>query len=101
MSFQLETTRLMMRPWEESDGDDYRALVGERDQRALSVEGGHLMPAGENIRARITTQVAASGQTGLALLPIFRRGEGDFIGYCGLIVGSARVDEAEIEYELL
>jgi len=35
------------------------------------------------------------------LLPIFRRGEGDFIGYCGLIVGSASVDEPEIAYELL
>ena len=101
MSFQLETTRLMMRPWDESDVDDYRALVGERDQRALSVERGDLMPTVENIRARITTQLAASGQTGLALLPIFRRGEGDFIGYCGLIVSSASVDEPEIAYELL
>jgi RimJ/RimL family protein N-acetyltransferase len=101
MSFQLETTRLMMRPWDESDIDDYRALVVERDRRALALERGDLMPTVENIRARITTQLAASGQTGLALLPIFRRGEGDFIGYCGLIIGNASVDEPEIAYELL
>jgi hypothetical protein len=55
----------------------------------------------ENIGARITTQLAAREQTGLALLPIFRRGEGDFIGYGGLIVGNASVDEPEIAYELL
>lgn len=101
MSFQLETTRLMMRPWDEADVDDYRSLVVERDRRALSLQRGDLMPTVENIRARITSQLAERGQTGLALLPIFRRGEGDFIGYCGLIVGNASVDEPEIAYELL
>jgi RimJ/RimL family protein N-acetyltransferase len=101
MSFQLETTRLMMRPWDEADVDDYRSLVVERDRRALSLQRGDLMPTLENIRARITTQLTETGQTGLALLPIFRRGEGDFIGYCGLIVGNASVDEPEIAYELL
>lgn len=37
---------------------------------------------------------------GLTLLPVCRRVEGDFIGYCGLIVGRATVDEPEIAYEL-
>jgi RimJ/RimL family protein N-acetyltransferase len=35
------------------------------------------------------------------LLPICRRLEGDFIGYCGLIVGRSSLDEPEIAYELL
>ena len=35
------------------------------------------------------------------MLPIWRRDEGDFIGYCGLIVGRSTVDEPEIAYELL
>ena len=39
--------------------------------------------------------------TGLAVLPIRRRHEGDFIGYCGLIIGRATADEPEIAYELL
>jgi RimJ/RimL family protein N-acetyltransferase len=34
------------------------------------------------------------------LLPIHRRVEGDFIGYCGLIVGRPSLDEPEIAYEL-
>lgn len=59
------------------------------------------MPSMENIRERITSQLASTGQTGLALLPIVRRDEGDFIGYCGLIVGRTSVDEPEIAYELL
>jgi RimJ/RimL family protein N-acetyltransferase len=101
MSFQLKATRLTMRPRDESDVDDYRALVVERDQRARSLERGDLMPTAENTRARITTQLAEREQTGLAFLPIVRRDEGNFIGYCGLIAGNASVDEPEIAYELL
>jgi RimJ/RimL family protein N-acetyltransferase len=33
-------------------------------------------------------------------LPIVRRVEGDFIGYCGLTVGRASFEEPEIAYEL-
>lgn len=92
MSLQLETDRLTMRPWAESDLDDYRALVAER---------GDETPTLENIRERIATQVAATARTGIALLPIRRRVEGDFMGYCGLIPGRATVEEPEIAYELI
>jgi RimJ/RimL family protein N-acetyltransferase len=91
MSLHLETQRLMMRPWAESDVGDYRALVAER---------GDGMPTVDDIRERIATQLAATAQTGIALLAIRRRDEGDFIGYCGLTVGRATVDEPEIAYEL-
>ena len=37
---------------------------------------------------------------GLGLLPIERRDSGEFIGYCGLIVGNGSYDEPEIAYEL-
>ena len=80
-----------MRLWAESDVDDYRALVAER---------GDGVPTVENIRGRIATQLAATAQTGIALLPIRRRIEGDFIGYCGLTVGRASAEEPEIAYEL-
>jgi len=51
VSFHLQTERLTMRLWAESDVDDYRALVAERDD---------VMPTVENIRARIATQLAAA-----------------------------------------
>jgi RimJ/RimL family protein N-acetyltransferase len=91
MTFHLSTKRLRLRPWAESDVDEYRALVTERGNGVPSVAG---------IRERIATQLAATAQTGLALLPICRRLEGDFIGYCGLIVGRSSIDEPEIAYEL-
>ena len=101
MSLSLETDRLTLRPWAASDVDDYRALVSERDPRARPHERGHGMPSLENIRNRIATQLAATARTGIALLPIRRRAEGDFIGYCGLVIGRATADEPEIAYELL
>jgi RimJ/RimL family protein N-acetyltransferase len=92
MAFNLSTERLRLRPWAESDVDEYRALVSER---------GNDVPSMATIQERIATQLAATAQTGIALLAICRRLEGDFIGYCGLIVGRSTLDEPEIAYELL
>jgi len=91
MTIHLSTERLVLRPWAESDVDEFQALVTERG-------GG--VPSVTNIQERIATQLAATAQTGIALLPICRRLEGDFIGYCGLIVGRCSLDEPEIAYEL-
>ncbi|MFF5535988.1 GNAT family N-acetyltransferase [Streptomyces cinerochromogenes] len=91
MPVQLDTVRLTLRQWTESDIDAHRALVAERG-------GG--MPSIEDNRRMIEGQRAASARTGIALLPVIRRDVGDFIGYCGLTVGRASVDEPEIAYEL-
>ncbi|MFL6076861.1 MAG: GNAT family N-acetyltransferase [Mycobacteriales bacterium] len=91
MSFHLETERLILRPWAESDADRLRALHSER---------GNGTPTVEYTRALIAKQLAATATTGIALLPIQRRGERDFIGYCGLIIGRSTIEEPEIAYEL-
>jgi len=91
MAMELETRRLALRPWTEADAEDYSALTAERDSRVLSVAAA---------RERIAAHLASAEQIGIALLTVRRRAEGDFIGYCGLIVGRASVDEPEIAYEL-
>ncbi|MGW1409813.1 GNAT family N-acetyltransferase [Streptomyces sp. NPDC002403] len=91
MPLQLDTARLTLRQWTEPDIDAHRALVAERG-------GG--MPSIEDNRRMIDDQRAAAALTGIALLPVIRREVGDFIGYCGLTVGRASVDEPEIAYEL-
>lgn len=91
MPLQLDTPRLTLRPWTTPDIDAHRTLVAER--------GGDL-PSVEDNRRMIEDQRAASARTGIALLPVVRRDAGDFIGYCGLTVGRASVDEPEIAYEL-
>jgi hypothetical protein len=67
MSMELETDRLTLRPWAEGDAEDYRALIAERDDGAVSVE---------TARERIVTQLASAGRTGIALLTVRRRGRG-------------------------
>jgi RimJ/RimL family protein N-acetyltransferase len=91
MSFHLETERLILRPWVESDADELRALHSERGNGTLTVE---------QTRTIIAKQLTATATTGIALLPIQRRDEGDFIGYCGLTIGRSTVEEPEIAYEL-
>jgi RimJ/RimL family protein N-acetyltransferase len=68
--------------------------------RTLVAERGDGMPTVDDIRNRIATQRAGTKETGIALLAIRRRIQGDFIGYCGLTVGRASVAEPEIAYEL-
>ncbi|MFB8208653.1 GNAT family N-acetyltransferase [Streptomyces sp. NPDC056010] len=91
MPLQLGTARLVLCQWTESDIDAHRVLVAERG-------GG--MPSVEDNRRMIDDQRNASSLTGIALLPVIRRDGGDFIGYCGLTVGRASIDEPEIAYEL-
>ncbi|MGA5039354.1 GNAT family N-acetyltransferase [Streptomyces capoamus] len=91
MPLRLDTARLTLRPWTEPDIAAHRALVAERG-------GG--TPSVEDNRRMIEAQRAASARTGIALLPVVRRGTDDFIGYCGLTVGRASLDEPEIAYEL-
>lgn len=91
MRMDLETERLTLRPWAAADAEEYSALVGERGDGVLALE---------TARERIAKHLEATSETGIALLPIQRRVEGDFIGYCGLVIGRATLDEPEIAYEL-
>jgi RimJ/RimL family protein N-acetyltransferase len=91
MALHLETERLTLRPWAESDAENHCALAAERGDGVSSLERS---------RQVITAQMAAPTQTGIALLVINRRDTGDFIGYCGLTVGRSSIDEPELAYEL-
>ncbi|MFE3517470.1 GNAT family N-acetyltransferase [Streptomyces sp. NPDC059166] len=90
MPFHLETERLALCPWEESDAAEFSALLRERGTETYTVE---------RARKGIGELLAATTMTGIALLPVRRRQEGDFIGYCGLIIGRSTLEEPEIAYE--
>jgi len=92
MPLELDTERLELRLWRESDATWYRELVPER---------GVDRPTREAAHAKVVELRANAFDTGIALLTIRRKDEGDHIGYCGLVVGRSNLDEPEIAYELL
>ena len=91
MDTEIKTERLSLSIWEESDATWYRELVNER---------GEGMPTLDAARKNIIRLLEKSRETGISLLTIRRKDEGDFIGYCGLIVGRSTLEEPEIAYEL-
>ena len=58
------------------------------------------MPTVESVRNDLIEKRKIAVENGISLLTIRRRDEGDFIGYCGLIIGRSTLEEPEIAYEL-
>ena len=98
---ELETERLRLRPWRISDAPINRELWTERDPRAINVIDADGRPTVDDLRARIEKQLAESERLGIELLAIELKDAPGFVGYCGLIVGRATLEEPEIAYELL
>jgi RimJ/RimL family protein N-acetyltransferase len=99
----LETARLRLRPLGPADVDVVHRLWAERDPRHPAHrrvdDEGH--PSRDEVRDRLAVQAEESLRTGIGLLAIERRAEPGVIGYCGLVVGSASVEEPEMAFELL
>jgi RimJ/RimL family protein N-acetyltransferase len=92
MSLAIETERLTLRLRDERDAAWYRELIGER---------GEDVPTLEEATTRLAQFRDSTTEIGIGALAICRRGEGDVIGYCALVVGRCSLDEPEIAYELL
>jgi RimJ/RimL family protein N-acetyltransferase len=91
MNFEIITERLYMSMWEESDASWYRELVVER---------GVAKPTLEAALQNVISLRERALESGISLLTIRRKEEGDIIGYCGLIIGRSTIEEPEIAYEL-
>jgi RimJ/RimL family protein N-acetyltransferase len=98
---EIDTARLRLRPWRTSDAVIVRQLWTERDPRSRNRIDAEGHPTVDELRARIGKQLEESAETGLELLAIEEKDAGEFIGYCGLIVGRGTSEEPEIAYELL
>jgi RimJ/RimL family protein N-acetyltransferase len=96
---ELLTERLRLRTWMPSDAERYRELWAERDPRSVRTISADGRPTVEEIRGWLVENPSGA-EKGLGLLPIERQEDGDFIGYCGLIVGRSTFEEPEIAYEL-
>jgi RimJ/RimL family protein N-acetyltransferase len=101
LPLSIETERLRLRPWRDSDAEPLREMWAERDPRSRHLIDADGHPTVGELREDFETRRLATARTGLALLAIERVGSPEFIGYCGLIVGQASEAEPEIAYELL
>jgi len=96
MASRVVTERLVLEPFRMTDATLYAELIGERGSGArgfgTTVDGA---------RRNIARMARAAKDSGIGFLAIRLAEEGDLIGYCGLFVGRASIDEPEIAYELL
>ena len=98
MRRQLNTDRLLLRPWRASDAEPHRQLWTERDRRSLRLIDADGRPTAADLQERMADQ-SNEAETNLRLYAVERLGCGDFVGYCGLIVGDAYVVEPAIAFE--
>jgi RimJ/RimL family protein N-acetyltransferase len=97
---QLETGRLLLRPWRTSEAVVLHELWAERDPRVPPHRridaDGH--PTVTDLEVWIRTNQPSS----IGLLAVERRVDRDVIGYCGLIDGGRGSDEEpELAFEML
>jgi len=99
MRRELHSDRLLLRPWRDSDAEPHRQLWTERAPRSLRRIDADGRPTVDDLRQWMAER-STDATPGLKLYAIERISCGNFLGYCGLIVGSADVDEPEIVLEL-
>ncbi len=102
MNLLLETDRLILRPWQESDVDHYMRLSKDIGYNSFCVPGQFFVENDEQAKAKISQRVNLFRERGLGKFPVFIREDGEFIGTCGLdpylVDGNA---EIELGYRLL
>ena len=97
---ELETERLVLRPWRVEEAPVQRELWAERDPRVPPHR--RLDQAGRPTLDEMAAWIRdGSRPAGLGLLAVERRSEGDVVGYCGLIDGALGPHEPEVAYELV
>jgi RimJ/RimL family protein N-acetyltransferase len=97
----IETERLHLRPWRDSDAEPLREMWAERDLRARRRIDADGRPTVDDLRQDLARRRDETASTGLALLVLERREVPGFVGYCGLVVGQATAAEPELAFELL
>jgi RimJ/RimL family protein N-acetyltransferase len=82
--FRLETDRLVLRAWRDSDLDALRALCA--DPKVMRYLGPP--PSRQEVAAALTRQQGHQSRKGYSFWPIERKDDGLFLGFCGLQPGA-------------
>lgn len=97
----LQTERLVLRNWLETDVDCYSVLSRDVGYNCFSPPGRFLVHSDEEAKEKIRERIALFEEQRLGKFPIFLRRSGEFIGTCGMepfeLAGQA---EVELGYRL-
>jgi ribosomal-protein-alanine N-acetyltransferase len=97
---QLETSRLLLRPWRVAEAAVLRELWTERDPRVPPHR--RIDADGHPTLAELEESIRTDQPSPIALLAIELKSAGDVIGYCGLVDSGRGSDgEPELAFELL
>src|SRR5690242_13107585 len=80
----LETERLLLRNWQESDVKHYLTLAGDVGYNCFSLPGRFLVHTTEEAKAKVRERMVLFDERKLGKFPIFLRASGEFIGTCGM-----------------
>ncbi len=96
----LETERLMLRPWHESEAAIQHALWAERDPRVPPSR--RIGPSGQPTVQDLAERIRESDPSDtLGLLAAERITDGEVVGCAGLFEGRGLVGEPELAFEML
>ncbi|MGH9687719.1 MAG: GNAT family N-acetyltransferase [Candidatus Acidiferrales bacterium] len=98
---QIETKRLFLREWRESDVDSYIAMSRDIGYNCFSPPGAYSVRDEVEAASEIRKRVALFAERGFAKFPVFLKQGREFIGTCGLqpvqVEGN---EEIELGYRL-
>jgi len=91
----IETARLILRPWRDADREPFRAMAC--DPRVME----YLPPLTRaESDAAVDRMTALQAEHGHVFWAVERKGEGDFIGFCGIMAPRSPIFEHEIGWRL-
>jgi [ribosomal protein S5]-alanine N-acetyltransferase len=97
----IETPRLTLREWRETDLDCYLTLSRDIGYNCFSPPGAYLVRDEQEAREQIRKRMALFGRLRIAKFPIFLKDRAEFIGTCGLEpVEIDGATEVELGYRL-
>lgn len=92
MPRRIDTERLVLTPEQHEDADWLTELFNTRGTERFTLEDAH---------ERIAAMHLMTAELGIGVLVLRARGTGEPLGYCGLVLGRASLQEPELAYELL
>lgn len=80
----LETERLVLRNWRESDVEHYLVLASDVGYHAFSRPGRFMVHSAKEARAKVRERILLFDRRKLGKFPIFLKQTCEFIGTCGI-----------------